>query len=319
LKGFPIWIMQRLLAFLWAFEPQINSLHPQTRFNHPYAASLRYGSRYSETYLERHGRRPRPLQGVAHFLKCKDWAALNASCEPGNSSLSRLAYRFGDLAMADPGAKKGLKLTVEFRQHCGSLNREEIQNWIRTTVGIVNFIMDINLIALNKLFSFCAQETVDGKDGATVEPVLAETRFTMCHLLQAMQLWEPDEYYWRMGKYKISKEADLPKKKVSDGLQWGANLASQQQWRVRAKMEALQRAASREVKTGGFLFDPHDTSEIRDWKEGANTSPSRESPPFLNGAADSPRSCSVLEGGEEGRGARSEADGKSNEVATETQ
>ena len=96
-------------------------------------------------------------------------------------------------------------MTVEFRQHVGSVDRKEILNWICTTVGMVWFVINSHPVALSKLFSLVEEETLDGEDGATVEPVLAETGFTIFHLLEHMELWEPRKYYGRMGKYKIRR------------------------------------------------------------------------------------------------------------------
>ncbi|KAG9233733.1 putative amidoligase, partial [Amylocarpus encephaloides] len=39
---FPFTTVQQLMAILWSFEPQIQSLHPWTRWNSTYCSSLRY-------------------------------------------------------------------------------------------------------------------------------------------------------------------------------------------------------------------------------------------------------------------------------------
>lgn len=288
LKGFPFWVMQRLMAFLYAFEPQLNSLHWQGRFNHPYAASLRYGSRYSETYLAEHGHRPRPFQGVEHFLFCKDWTELNASCQPG-PGLSRLAYRFPDLMHADLADREqmaGEKLTVEFRQHCGSVDSEEIQNWIRTCVGIVRFVKESSFSMLSEMFVLIVGETIDGEDGATREPVLAETTFTILHLLELMGLSEARKYYGRMGKYKIRKGPDVPKSEE----QW---VREGEQLRVREEMEVLQRAVIQVSPSSSFLFNPLDTTGMPTFRGVAETDPRSEPSPSRDVSADNSSSGAI--------------------------
>lgn len=184
------------------------------------------------------------------------------------------------------GSPQGCKMTVEFRQHAGSVDCEEILNWIRTTVGMVWFVMNSHPVTLSKLFSLVEEETLDGEDGATVEPVLAETGFTMCHLLEHIELWGPREYYGRTGKYKIRRGPE-PKNKPEG--QWRQN-----QSRLRAEMEALQRVPSQAPCSKGFLYNPHDTTRLPGWVSKAETDASRESSPFLNDAADSPSAGSIL-------------------------
>jgi hypothetical protein len=210
LAGFGFDTMRRLLAFLWAFEPQLSSLHPPHRFNAQWARSLRYGSVYSRGFLDAQGRRPRALEGVSHFLRAPDWDALHRDASAAGHS--RSAYRFDDLVlfgMEGPQANKDgdLKLTVEFRAHAGSVDAQEITNYVKTVVGIVAFVRDADAGALNDLLSVVEYESFD-EDGRTREPVLAETEFTVVDLMRRIGLWEPARYYQERGIYKIRREGE---------------------------------------------------------------------------------------------------------------
>lgn len=70
-KGFDMRTISNLVAFFFAFEPQLNSLHPEHRQNQPWGFSMRDASLYVTKYREKCGRQPHPLTGVIHFLKCK--------------------------------------------------------------------------------------------------------------------------------------------------------------------------------------------------------------------------------------------------------
>jgi hypothetical protein len=244
MESFQFDTMRRLVAFLWAFEPQISTLHPPQRFNHGWAGSLRYCSAYSRSYSDAYSRLPRPLEGVAHFLKSNNWKDLLADCGSGNGRIPRLAYRFADLAQFDENRRLPThKLTVEFRQRAGSVDGEEIKNWVRTTVG---FIIDSDPRALKDLFSIIAAETFDGENGETIEPVLAETEFTIIDLLRHMNLNIPAAYYQQRGLYKIRIGVDgevvnrnsFPR----PGYIFGVGRGSQEQRRLRDETEAQNRA-----------------------------------------------------------------------------
>ena len=247
MESFQFDTMRRLIAFLWAFEPQISTLHPPQRFNHNWAGSLRYASVFSRSFGDACSRLPRPLEGVAHFLKSNNWQGLLADCGSGNGRIPRLAYRFADLAQFHEDRRLPThKLTVEFRQHAGSVDGEEIKNWVRATVGIVGFIIDSDPRALKDLFSIIAAETFDGENGETIEPVLAETEFTIIDLLRHMNLNIPAAYYQQRGLYKIrlgfDGEVVNPKSPAGPGYIFRAGQGSQEQRRLREEMEAQNRA-----------------------------------------------------------------------------
>ena len=205
-ESFEFDTMRKLIAFLWGFEPQLNSLHPQSRFNREWAGSLRYSSYYAQRTFRTRGSRPRALEGVAHFLTLKDWRALSE--DTMGSVCGRLSVRWAGIAakaiqgFVDEGGKK----TVEFRQHIGSVDGEDIKNWIRTCVGIVGFILDTDILKLKMLFEILQHEVPEDLDGATGEPVLAETEFTIIDLLRTMELYIPALYYRQKGIYKVRKE-----------------------------------------------------------------------------------------------------------------
>ena len=260
MQSFTFDTMRRLIAFLYAFEPQISSLHPQHRYDSVWAQSLRYGSSYVAKFLNSNGSMPRPLEAVAHYLKSASWDDLLGDCRSVRGG--SLAYRFDDLQdfkerHYDPHAK----LTVEFRQHAGSVDGQEIQNWVRTVVGIVGFVVDSDPRALKGLFSLVGNETLDAENGATVEPVLAETEFTIIDLLRHMDLNIPAAYYQQKGLHKIRHGGEYVDERLSKLGRSTLDLLNQRQ--LREAMESQQRDFSASAATSGFMYNPHDTSGMQ--------------------------------------------------------
>jgi hypothetical protein len=215
-RGFDLDTLSKLVSFLWAFEPQLNSLHPQERQHQSFGTSMRESSRYALKYEDKYGRRPHPLTGVVHFLKCKSITELvkQASNFKGDNSYrcyKYCQYNFRGFVDRVQGLAPS-KATVEFRQHEGSMSAEAVINWIKTTVGIVDYIRKIDNSSLTDLLRTAEHETWeklgDGKDDkreAQYGPILAESKFTIIDLLSYMKLWGPANYYrkrWRKLKKK---------------------------------------------------------------------------------------------------------------------
>lgn len=68
--SFRLKTLQKLFAFLWAFEPQLDSLHPENRHNNNiYAKSLRDGTAFVERWYKDWGQVPTLKQGIVELLK----------------------------------------------------------------------------------------------------------------------------------------------------------------------------------------------------------------------------------------------------------
>ncbi len=128
--------LKRLVMFLWAFEPQLDSLHPPERSIVEYAGSWRLCSRFSVLFYEKWGILPSVLDGLIELEKAKDSIELIMTLNTIESSRFQ-AYNLQTLRLfLNPGSNPfgnthGAMETIEFRQHEGTLDVERILNWVR--------------------------------------------------------------------------------------------------------------------------------------------------------------------------------------------
>jgi hypothetical protein len=120
--------------------------------------------------------------------------------EPGQHNFKYSAYNFQGMADHAMGIPK--KATIEFRQHRGTLSTEAAVNWIKTVVGIVDYIRKADNNTLLNLFRKVEHEKWeklgDGEDAEREEklgPILAESTFTIIDLLSELGLHGPAAYY----------------------------------------------------------------------------------------------------------------------------
>jgi Putative amidoligase enzyme len=214
-EGFDVTTISNLIAFLWAFEPQLNNLHSQERQDQTWARSSRESSLYATEYLQKYGRRAQPLTGVIAFLKCQSIMELikraSSTDAPREYSFKYSAYNFQGMADLERGDRNP-RPTIEFRQHEGTMSAEAVTKWIETVVGIVDYIRNIDNGSMFNLLRIVVAETWeklgDGRDTEREEkfgPILAESKFTIIDLLSTIRLHGPAKYYqsrWR----KLAKE-----------------------------------------------------------------------------------------------------------------
>lgn len=134
--GFHPSILSNLFALLWTFEERLALLHPEERRSDPiiqHCRSLRNDSRLGRSLpLTPEGTR----QGLKKLIELRD----QNTCERivtsmGTNNMDRLAYNIKNLdeVKCDP------KMTVEFRQHEGTLSVERTIHWINVCAGLVEF------------------------------------------------------------------------------------------------------------------------------------------------------------------------------------
>ena len=200
--------VKHLVALLWAFEPQLASIHPPSRMDNSYCGSMRDRSTFARKFRQLFERSPTPEEGVLHFLTLPDKDLLldEASCHGKYS-----AYNLENLNEHCHMSKR----TIEFRQHEGSLDPAKVRNWILTVTGIVDWVRTAPDDKLEYLFKLSKEETWekvgDGCDlGRELEygPILAEGDFTIVDLLNFMDLYEPALYYSSRTYKHQPKEAD---------------------------------------------------------------------------------------------------------------
>ena len=270
-KGFDNITVSNLVAFLWAFEPQLNSLHPMYRQNQTWGQSMREASTYAMEYRKKYGRRPHPLTGVLHFLKGKSMYNLIRDAAPDNNGSASVykycAYSFQGLANKDLGFDAS-KPTIEFRQHAATMDPEAIVNWIETSVGIVEYIRNIDYATLMDLLRIAEHESWeklgdyrDDEREAHLGPILAESKFTIIDLLQAMELYGLADYYrnrWRKLPKRAPSLWNIPKPDIIweyEELLDPEMAEFKQMHRLRENWEA-DRIASEAQPEGGWKFDP---------------------------------------------------------------
>lgn len=207
-RSFDLSTLSNLVSFFWGFEPQLNSLHPAARQDQPWGISMRESSKYAMQYEAKYGRRPRPLTGVIHFLNGESIGEVvkQASRNTTGNVYKFCQYNFTGIFNRAKGIKKS-KATIEFRQHEGSMSAIAVVQWIKTVVGIVDYIQQVDNGSLTELLRIVEHETWeklgDGEDDERERehgPILAESHFTIVHLLRHMLLWGPATYYstrWR--------------------------------------------------------------------------------------------------------------------------
>jgi hypothetical protein len=256
LQGFKFDTLKKIVSFLFAFTPQLNTTHPSNRQDvtvDTYAGSLRENSRFEIRRRPTDKARPTPIQASSTFLNSK--MAFELLRHAGNpTSPKMMAYNLAAMKMMAEGVRGfAFKPTIEFRQHEGCIDATEAINWIKTVVGIVDFCVNAPTAAVYGLLEVAKLETWEKLgDGHDVEreaefgPILADRDFTAIHLLQALKLWGPALHYAQKGLFKHemeestkeeTKKLDYEKKPLKDS----AVLA--QQIKLRKAWDALQAAS----------------------------------------------------------------------------
>ena len=205
-KGWPFHTMRKLFAFLWAFEHQLNTLFPPSRVDGEYTKIMRSSALYVHEFRRDKGRRPTPMEGLIVLLKCNSWSRLHRYFMPGT-------IRVNPDAM-DRNGSVNPKPTVEWRHHEGTMDEIQTCMWIKTTVGMMEFLRSVEPKLFSDLLSVVEferwEKLGDGRDGQREKemgPVLAEGEFTVIDLLRTVGLYEPAKYYKERGLYKMVKQS----------------------------------------------------------------------------------------------------------------
>lgn len=178
--------LRNLYALLWAFEPQLDTLHPPHRQDGRWMQSLRGMTRKDEE-----GETLRPLEGVLACLEAEDTddlAEINGVADERGQ-----AYNFQPALLWLQGEKS----TVEFRQHEGTLDGEAVTMWIRTVVGLVEYARDAVLrpAEFTDLLMIARYEEIGDKSN----PLLCEEGFTVIDLLKLLGLFRSALFYKKRG------------------------------------------------------------------------------------------------------------------------
>ncbi|PSS20077.1 hypothetical protein M430DRAFT_41435 [Amorphotheca resinae ATCC 22711] len=212
-KGWPFHMMRKLIAFLWAFTHQLNTLFPPFRMASNYTHPIRTHSRYAQRFDDEG---PSPTLAILAILKCDD-------AEKLHYLFDATQLRFMENILHVQGIPN-CKPTIEFRQHQGTMDPRATIMWVKTMVGIMEFLRDVQPADFTSLLSIVEhehwekqpdqpekehdyyEEERDSKHDVECErdmgPILAESGFTVIDLLRTMGLHEPARYYKQRGLYK---------------------------------------------------------------------------------------------------------------------
>lgn len=180
--------IRNLHALLYAFSPQLNSLHPARRETSSMCIPLR-------SIRGKDGRTFPPMEGVVRLLLTQNFDDLYELT--GAETRTKMSYNFNPIFKYEKEFRGSG--TVEFRQHEGTLDGEAIRIWIKTVVRLVEFARE--LIAdptyFTQLLNVLEQEDVEG------EPPLCESEYTIIDFLKNVRAWESVLYYKERGIYKV--------------------------------------------------------------------------------------------------------------------
>ncbi|KAH8789012.1 putative amidoligase enzyme-domain-containing protein [Hyaloscypha sp. PMI_1271] len=203
---FRLQTLQNLFAFLFAFEPQIDALHPTHRqLNDQFCNSLRRHSTFVKEWWNEYGQLPTIMQGVVELLKKNSLLELLIAVR---WPLYDKGMRYNALNLSLFLENQGNPFnnlhprTIEFRQHEGTLEPERIVQWIKALVGIINFVDTADRDSLTRLFRKAKEEKwqkesypKDASMEKQLEPIPAEGSFTMIDLFRFIHLNEQADFY----------------------------------------------------------------------------------------------------------------------------
>jgi len=144
-EGFPLATLKNLTMLVVAFERLINSLHPAERLTshwcNPPSRCAAFENE-GDTSLR-----------MLEIEQCRTEIDLIDLMNP--KSGRECAYNFTNL---ESGVGKGNKLTIEFRQHAGSVDPRTIINWAKFVVALVEYS---HKVSESQHVIFCVEKSQD--------------------------------------------------------------------------------------------------------------------------------------------------------------
>jgi hypothetical protein len=141
-EGFDLPTLQKLAAFLWCFESQLNQIHPKHRLDSDWTIALERSELMKTLHHQREKRRKPGLDHIFGTLTINGLVGLMKTFDRG-------AYFFGLQARPFPQPKKR---TIEFRAHEGTLDGVRIGHWVRVCEGLVRYARDTSIADVER---FC--------------------------------------------------------------------------------------------------------------------------------------------------------------------
>ncbi|KAL5354499.1 hypothetical protein ACLOAV_000588 [Pseudogymnoascus australis] len=170
-KGFSASTLRNLIALLWGFEPQLQTLHPSHRRTETWCMPLRVDTNYAWAH---------PTWTIRTFLDdlfSPEFGTVKALLRQFDVCAGdRCAVEFSNLE--DPMVT--VKQTIEFRAHPGTLDGDEVVMWVKTVVGLVHWAQDADSSQLKSLMAYAEA----GND-----------EFGVTNLLEMLGMPEQAEFY----------------------------------------------------------------------------------------------------------------------------
>lgn len=200
--GFKFRFLRDFLRFIWAFEPQIDTLHPPYRRNGQYGTAMRDTSLLSLDWFSRYGKTPSAMEGVAAIGRERNIPSILTLTAEKYDPKDGVYNLGGLLSLVFKHPPGSFKPTIKFRQHRGTLQGDEVIAWLHTLKGIITWITNAHALHLGALLDVAKHEKWqrmgDGYDAERereMGPTLAEYGFTVIDLFKHMELYEAANYY----------------------------------------------------------------------------------------------------------------------------
>ncbi|KFY31232.1 hypothetical protein V493_01287 [Pseudogymnoascus sp. VKM F-4281 (FW-2241)] len=170
-NGFSPRTLRNLIALLWGFEPQLQTLHSPHRRTETWCMPLRVDTMYA-------WRNPKwSIGSLLEDLFSSKFETVKALVRGFDvCGGDRCAVEFSNLD--DPMV--AVKQTIEFRAHPGTLDGDEVVMWVKTAVGLVEWARNADLSQLKSLMAYADA----GND-----------EFGVTSLLEMLGLPEQAEFY----------------------------------------------------------------------------------------------------------------------------
>lgn len=144
-EGFPLATLKKFSMLVVAFERLINSLHPPERLTSRWCNPPSRSAAFADE--------PETCLRMLEIEQCRTQDDLVDLMNP--SSGRDCAYNFTNLL---PVVCKGSKLTIEFRQHAGSVDPPAIMSWAKFVVALVEYSHEVSE---SQHFIFCVKKSQD--------------------------------------------------------------------------------------------------------------------------------------------------------------
>lgn len=144
-RGFTLETVQNVVAILFAFEPQLDTLHPEHRRKNGYCLPLRSSSRLALRMLEE----KIDLRDILDEIYKTSINQLIKLMSASDGSGWKMGVNLENLLEPYVDERRSfhhpddLKKTIEFRQHEGTLDPKAVYNWAKVCVNLVEFAQEV--------------------------------------------------------------------------------------------------------------------------------------------------------------------------------